>query len=487
MTRDANDGGPDAAQALIARAGQAGRHWRERGVGQRLVVIAAFRARLASRAGELAAMIERRPAADTLTGEILPLLEACRWLERNAAMLLEPRRRRVRVGAWLRGMRVVIEREPYGTVLIVGPSNYPLMLPGVQALQALAAGNAVIVKPAPGARTVLERFAAMLGESGLPDGLLQIAGESIAAAETLLAGGVDRLIFTGSSEAGQIVLSQAAEVLVPATAELSGWDACLVLDSADTERAARMIAFALSFNDGRTCLAPRRILVSRARHDALVSRLAELLQASRPASFAAGALRSVAELVGDAIARGAGLAAGRLTAEGASGPMLVTGVTASMPLNSTEIFGPIALVTVVDDAADAVAKANAVPFRLGAIVFGGERAALEIAKRLDAGVVIINDAVVPAAHPAVPIAARGTSGYGATRGAEGLLELTRPKAVVTCRARRPFHLRPRFDSDGVLLGAYANLAYGRGFGSRACSALEALRAIRNRYNREKAS
>ena len=137
------------------------------------------------------------------------------------------------------------------------------MLAGVQALHALTAGNAVIVKPAPGSRAVLERFAALLAASGLP---ADAAGDRRAvaadAAHALLASGVDKLVFTGSSGAGRELLAVAGGNLVPATLELSGWDACIVLDDADVERAAARSTFALTLNAGRTCLAPRRVVAS---------------------------------------------------------------------------------------------------------------------------------------------------------------------------------------------------------------------------------
>ena len=109
------------------------------------------------------------------------------------------------------------------------------MLAGVQALHALAAGNAVIVKPAPGSAEVLERFAALLAASGLPGGALAIADASPQTRRALLASGVDKLVFTGSSATGRELLAAAAESLVPATLELSGWDACIVLDDADLD------------------------------------------------------------------------------------------------------------------------------------------------------------------------------------------------------------------------------------------------------------
>src|SRR5690606_13098466 len=122
---------------------------------------------------------------------IWPLLEASRFLERRAARVLAARRPTSR-GIPLPGRaRLTVIREPYGVVLIIGPGNYGLMLPGVQALQALAAGNAAIIKPAPGAADALAELARALHASGLPDGLLSIADESAETARALLESRID--------------------------------------------------------------------------------------------------------------------------------------------------------------------------------------------------------------------------------------------------------------------------------------------------------
>jgi acyl-CoA reductase-like NAD-dependent aldehyde dehydrogenase len=473
------------SRPLIADARLAQSSWAELSLSARLAVIRRFRDRLAAESSEIARSITKRPVTESLTGEILPLLEACRYLERNAARVLQYERRRGRGAAWLRGITVAVAHEAYGVVLIVGPSNYGLMLPGIQALQALVAGNAVIIKPAPGSQETLGHFAALLEQSGLPRGLIAIVDDSVETAHELLAGLVDKVVFTGSSSVGRSVLARASEYLVPATVELSGWDACIVLESADLDRTARAIAFALRFNDGATCLAPRRILVPPDRRDELVARLVAALEAGGAAAFSPASLPGAIDLVEDAIRRGARLAHGNISRNSMTGPLLLTHVTDGMPIFSTEIFGPIALVAEAADTDDAIAQAHATPYALGATVFGAQAEALAVASRLNVGVVMINDAVAPAAHPALPIAARGASGFGATRGPEGLLEFTRPKAIVLNAARRPFHLAPRRKTDEALLGAYIGAAHRISWFNRIRAALTAVSAVRGRRLEEK--
>jgi acyl-CoA reductase-like NAD-dependent aldehyde dehydrogenase len=464
--------GPEARR-LVARAKAAHLEWRARPLRERLVVIARFRCRLAAEAGATAAAIAVRPPAETLAAEILPLLECCRFLEREARQVLRTERRGGRAPLWLRGTVVDVVREPFGIVLIVAPGNYGLMLAAVQALHALTAGNAVIVKPAPGHGAGLRRFAALLEASGLPEAAIAIAAEDPALVRALLACGVDKLVFTGSSRAGRELLAAASAQLVPATLELSGWDACLVLEGADLTRVADTLVFALALNGGRTCLAPRRVIGSAAVCAKLERLLAERLAHRAPQTLDAPALPA---LVGDAVGKGARVVAGTAASEGSAGPLVLAGVTPRMTLFGVEVFAPVLLICAAR-AEEMLDWANQAPFALGVTIFGPERRARELVPRLAAGVAMINDAIVPAGHAAVPIAARGGSGFGATRGREGLLEMTRPKAVTATRARRPLHLTTGAHDFAPLLAAYAAAAYGGGFLRRLRALAEAFRFI----------
>jgi len=175
--------------------------WVAMPVQGRVRVLRAARHRMAERAEEFAAAISpllARSKADTLMSEVLPLLDACKFLEREAARLLRPRRLGLSGRPlWLGGVRAEIYREPLGHVLIIGPANYPLFIPGVQALQALAAGNSVTWKPGMGGAAVAALVARALRESGLPEGVLTVTEESVEAAQRELERGADKVIFTG--------------------------------------------------------------------------------------------------------------------------------------------------------------------------------------------------------------------------------------------------------------------------------------------------
>lgn len=385
--------------------------WGREAIAARLRIIKKLRHGIAASAGELAgaaAAVAGRPVAEKLASEVLPLADACRWLERNAAATLAPRRhgRRHRP-LWLSGASFEIQRQPLGVVLVIGPGNYPLFLPAVQALHALTAGNAVLLKPAPGTREVALSFARLAENAGLDPRLLTVLPEDAAAARSAIRRGVDKVIFTGSSENGCRVLAQLARANTPAVMELSGEDAVVVLADADLDLVIRALQFGARWNGGDTCIGPRRLIV----HE---SRAAELWVRCRQAGLP--------EL-----------------------PML----------------------WFADEEA-AVRGVSRAVFGLGASIFTRDAArARELAARMETGFVTINDLIVPTADPRMPFGGRRASGFGVTRGAEGLLEMTHPH-VVAVRAGRRSH--PHFDEpapeDARLFSSYLAAVHGRGWRRR---------------------
>src|SRR4051794_16095889 len=164
-------GGSELVAETLRQARRSLLSWSERLVKHRLRIVRRARQLIARDCEALAAtLLHRRTAVETLVTEVLPLVEAARFLERTAESLLAPRILRHGRPLWLLGVRAEVRREPLGVVLTLAPSNYPLFLPGVQILQALTAGNAVCAKPAPGCAEPLRRLAALLAEAGLPGG-----------------------------------------------------------------------------------------------------------------------------------------------------------------------------------------------------------------------------------------------------------------------------------------------------------------------------
>ena len=236
---------------------------------------------------------------------------------------------------------------------------------------------------------------------------------------------------TGSADAGRAVLEQLAPRLVPATMELSGCDACFVLEGADLGLAARALAFSLRFNGGATCITPHRVFVPRSLAPDLAHRLAEAVAAGPSRRLEPGEARRIGSLVRDALDRGADLIAGQDPPGGdLVGPIVLDRVDPGARLLREDSFGPVLALVRVADEDEALRLAADCPYALGASIFGDPRRARALADRVPAGVVQINDLIVPTADPRLPFGGRGASGFGRTRGSEGLLEMTATKVVI---------------------------------------------------------
>ncbi len=419
----------NSAQTASATAAQ--QAWAATPIARRVAVLRAARHELARIADRLVDAISRnlhRTRADSYAAEVLPLLAACRFLENEAATLLKPRRLgRKGLPFWLVGIDSTIERVPFGTILIIAPGNYPLFLPGVQTLQALAAGNAVIWKPGSEGQPVAEVFLAGLERVGLPPTLLRVTNDSSEAAITEIAAHPDKIVFTGSSEAGRAVLRRAADMAIPVVAELSGCDAVVVLESADTQRVLEALTFGMHLNGSATCMAPRRLFLVGSGHEPLIADLQARVATMDAVELSPRTHTQLQALVADAELGGA-------TTVGNHGaldlkPLLILNATPAMAIARADIFAPILSVIAVPTP-EAVLRADEdCPFGLTAAIFGEERAARELGARLTVGTVLINDLIVPTADPRVPFGGRRGSGFGTTRGAEGLLEMTAAKVT----------------------------------------------------------
>jgi acyl-CoA reductase-like NAD-dependent aldehyde dehydrogenase len=475
--------------ALVARAMTSGRaaqaRWSDTPLGQRLKRVRKLRQLIAENAWQLAeasASARQRPALESLTAEVLPLAEACRHLERCAERILGPRRLGARGRPlWLTGVHSEIHRTPFGVVLLIGPGNYPLLLPGAQLIQALVAGNAVLLKPGSGGTASARALVELLVRAGFDRHLIGVLPESVEAVRAAICARPDKVIFTGSAATGEKILAQLAPHLIPATMELSGSDAVVVRADADLDLAVKALTFGLVLNDGATCLSPKRVLVHRSVATELEGRLAQVfserghgLGKDRSAAganrslLAPAATEGLRALLEEALAQGAHLITGEWGRDGAmTGPIILAGVPPNARLLRKDVFAPVlAIVTVADDH-ESVLRANDCPLALGASVFSrDEAAARAVAAQIHAGVVTINDLILPTADARVPFGGRGRSGFGVTRGEEGLLELTTPKVVTVSRSK----FRPAFDppqaGDRKLFETYLQFTHGQGLKAR---------------------
>lgn len=214
--------------------------------------------------------------AEVLVTELLLVLGALQYVEKHGPRLL--RRRRKPTPIFLAGKSSYIEYMPKGVVLVIAPWNFPLQLALVPAIYALAAGNAVILKPSEVTPMVGVLIEELIGQSGLPPDLVQVvhgAGELGAALVTPPGdSGPDHIFFTGSVPTGQIIQTAAAKRLIPTTLELSGKDAMIVFADAPLERAVNGAVWGSFMNSGQVCVGVERLYVERSIYDEFARRLA---------------------------------------------------------------------------------------------------------------------------------------------------------------------------------------------------------------------
>ncbi len=409
---------------------------------------------------------QRQDPVETITSELMPLASALRHIARRGPRTLASRSCGVwGRPAWLMGVGSVVSRQPYGRVLILGAWNYPLFLTGVQAAQALAAGNHVVVKPAAGCEQSTARMIQAFHQSGVPESALIQIDSSTESAVAAIDAGIDLIVLTGAASTGRAVLRQAASTLTPTIMELSGCDAVVVLPDADVDRVADLVVFALHLNGGASCIGPRRIIAEPATADRLRDSLVSRLIVGQTVIVHPSARGAAADAIERSIASGGvaatdGFCAETLRQTGRMPALVLDHVKSIDPIASADIFAPVTSILRVDDICDAVRLVNECPYRLAASVFGDRKRATEMAHLLSVGSVSINDLIVPTADPRVPFGGRGSSGFGVTRGDEGLRAMSVPKVIAVRRGKWMPHLRKREESDYKLLASMMPLIYG---------------------------
>ncbi len=299
------------------------------------------------------------------------------------------------------GVIAVITRRPVGTVAAITPFNAPLNLVAHKVAPALAAGNCVVVKPAPQAPAPALRLAEILTAAGFPPGAVNVVPGGRETGAALLADPrVDLVSFTGGTEAGRAIRSAAG--LRPVLLELGGNSANLLCPDADLELALRECVTGGFSNNGQSCNSVQRILVQREAAgdftEALAARAAGLRLGDPmddstdvgPLIAESAAIR-VAAAIEEAVAKGATLHTGGTRDGAVIAPTVLSGVAHDRSLYCAEVFAPVVLVEAYDDLGEAIEAANSTPFALQAAVFTGS---LDTAARcyaeLRAGSVIVN-------------------------------------------------------------------------------------------------
>lgn len=377
--------------------------------------------------------------------ELLVCMEVINYYAKHGAKFLADETRRPHGPASAtKGLR--IRYRPYGLVGVITPWNYPLGMPMLDVPQALMAGAAVLTKPSE--ETPLGWAEVVRGweEIGAPPVLACVTGRGDTG--RALVDVVDMVQFTGSTKTGRQVGIRCAERLIPVSLELGGKDAMVVLSDAPLERTVRGAIWAGLFNSGQSCVSVERIYVEDSVYDEFTLRLVDEVNKLRqghdsPGSFSAeiGALANEAQMaiverhVADAVSRGARVLTGGKRAERGLfyPPTVLVDVDHTMACMQEETFGPLLPIMRVSSEDEAISLANDTEYGLGASVWTtNKRRGERVAKRIEAGGVNVNNAMMHVFQFPLPMGGWKQSGLGHRMGgADGIRKYCRAQAVVS--------------------------------------------------------
>jgi succinate-semialdehyde dehydrogenase / glutarate-semialdehyde dehydrogenase len=431
----------DAVAALDAAAGVQ-QAWAETAPRERGEIMRRVFDLMTQRSDDLALLMTLemgKPIAEA-EGEVAYAAEFFRWFSEEA----------VRIdGRWsvnpAGAGRLLTMKHPVGPCLLITPWNFPIAMGTRKIGPAIAAGCTMVVKPAQQTPLSMLLLASLLAEAGLPDGVLNVVTASSAARVTKPLFDDARLrkvSFTGSTPVGKKLMEQASNHLLRMSMELGGNAPYLVFGDADLDHAVDQAVIAKMRNVGESCVAANRFHVHESVADEFASRLAERLGAMKVGRgtddgvevgplIDAGQRSKVAELVGDAVGKGAKVLTGGEQV-GDRGyfyaPTVLSGVTDDATLLREEIFGPVAPVKTFSADEEAVHAANDSEFGLVAYVFTRDlKRAIRVTEGLEVGMVGLNRGLV--SNPAAPFGGVKESGFGREGGAEGIEEYVYTKYV----------------------------------------------------------
>jgi acyl-CoA reductase-like NAD-dependent aldehyde dehydrogenase len=427
---------PDVS-SLVAAARAAQERWSRRELAARAAVLLEAVRVLRAHADAIADTViaeTRKPRTEAVVNELYAACDHARWLGRNLERVLRDEPVEL-TQLHLRTKKAWLLHEPLGVVAAITPWNVPFAIPFGVVATAVAAGNGVVLKPSELTPQTAEWIPRVLEEAGLPSGLVQLAHGEREAGEALVAdAGIAKVFFTGSVRVGRLVAAAAGARGCPVLLELGGRDPMLVFADADLDRAVDGALFASFVNAGQACVSAERIYVERPLYDEFARTLRDRARTI-----------TLAPLV--------------LTGEHRE-PEVVDG-----PLPDEEIFGPVVALEPFDGEDDAVRRANDTQFGLAASVWTRDAARADrVARRIEAGMVWVNDFGYSFGAGQAPWGGTKASGFGRTSGKHGLYECVQVKYLDADRGRvRPGWWFPYDDRTAAALRNALDVLYADGF------------------------
>ncbi|MFE7418457.1 succinic semialdehyde dehydrogenase [Rhodococcus sp. NPDC057529] len=437
------------AEDAIARARVAQKQWAARPVTERAAIFHRYRDLVLENRDALMDMAQAETGKSRAAAqeEVLDISMTARHYARVAPKLLRPRR----ISGMLPGLtKTVVRYQPKGVVGVISPWNYPMTLAVSDAVAALLAGNAVVLKPDSQTPYCALACVDLLYQAGLPRDLFAVVPGPGSVVGTALVENTEYLMFTGSSATGQLLAEQAGRRLIGFSAELGGKNPMIVTAGANLREVTDAAVRACYSNSGQLCISIERIYVEESIAPEFTRMFGERVRnmklgAGYDFGIEMGSLvsedqvKAVSSHVDDAVVKGATVVAGG-KARPDLGPLfyeptVLTGVPEDAECYRDETFGPLVSIYPVADVDEAIERANDTEYGLNASVWAGTKAEGEaIAARIHAGTVNVDEGYAPAwGSTGAPMGGMGVSGVGRRHGEDGLLKYTEPQTIATTR------------------------------------------------------
>ncbi len=433
--------------ACVERARAAQTAWGALPVENRARVLARANRLLLDLQEEFAEVVHRetgKPLVEALAMEVVPSLDLLRFGAKRAPRILADEKIAPHL---LKTKRLLVSYRPRGVVGVISPWNFPFYLSLAATVQALVAGNAVVLKPSEWTTQSGLLVSELFQAADLPEGLLQCVTGDGETGAALVEADLDLVCFTGSAATGRRVAHACGQRLRPFILELGGNDPMIVCADADLDRAASGAVYSAFANAGQVCLSSERVYVVDEVADAfsrkVLERVAELRQ-GETGEVDVGPMTLPSQLavverhVEDAVAKGARVLAGGRKNPSCGPqfyePTVLGDVHHGMDVMREETFGPVLPIMRVRDEDEAVRLANDSELGLsGSVWTRDKRKGIELAKRLQSGSAVVNDCFINVAMPEAPFGGRRNSGVGVVSGEAGWRAFAHPQAIAIDR------------------------------------------------------
>ncbi len=433
---------------IVRRANRAAVDWQALGLERRARILKEVGHLLSDRRQDIAERITTemgRPITESLVMEVEATIDLIDYYSRKHRQLLSDKTLSLH-NLFFKRRTCTLHHQPLGTLGVIAPWNWPLLLPMGTIIPALLAGNAVVFKHSDLTPLLGQQIETILHQAGVPDAIFRTVVGGARVGQALVASKVVKIFFTGSTQVGQAVYQQAAGLLKACVLELGGNDPAIVCDDADIEAASSGIVWGAFNNCGQNCNSIERVYVHQRIADAFIRRVVEKTEQlnigpGMDPDVDIGPLASQAQwekvrsIVADAKRQGLDCLTGGVDFSSLDGcfypPTVFLRKASDSHPPDQEIFGPLVFITPVEDDDQALQLANRSAYGLSASVWTQNRSrGRQLARRLESGNVMINDCIVSFGMPEMGWSGLKKSGIGWVHGKKGLEEMVNIQDII---------------------------------------------------------